>query len=381
MPLGSIFKIKLRVDRYANIDGMRAVAALLVVSSHYSRNVLIMFGETTGPSLVTAMGDIGVQIFFCITGFLFTRKALAGPIDVPQFISSRVRRIAPLYLVCMTLGLMLASYTALQLNYHQSFHLLDVLSAYGSGFLGDPIGKFSGVPLASIIGQVWTLHWEWLFYLCVPFLAAILARPKWLAMLALFVILCSIYREKLVTQQIWMFFIPGAVTALFAERVRIGTAWQVLLLVLGILTFGISIFSNLASHGSEEFVLCVVGFPALVFGHKAMLSTKPLRILGEVSYSIYLIHLFLPAVFWIIVMHVAPLDFASPLSRLHLAILMAPWLFPICFLSYALIERPFMANRQKEVARPFFTPDSTGQRSSFRQIHTPDQPVSRLAED
>jgi peptidoglycan/LPS O-acetylase OafA/YrhL len=349
--VGWLSKMELREGPYAHLDGLRAIAALLVVCSHYSKSLMVMMGTTDFPPVVTAFGDIGVQIFFCLTGFLFTHKALEGPVEIPKFIASRVRRIVPLYLVCMTAGILLVNQIRLMTPGHESFHLVDVLYAYGTGFTGYPVGNVSGVALNGVMGQVWTLHWEWMFYLCVPFLAAILAVRSWTVALVVFVVGCAVYQSA-ITGKMWLFFIPGVVSAIVARWVKIGALAQFVLLAIGAYAFWSSITGALPSYGTKELALCAIGFPALLFGHKWVLSIRPLRILGEVSYSIYLVHLLVAGVFWFIVNYISPESFGLQQPKFELAAVVGPWLFPVAFLTYALIERPFMRAKKTAKADP-----------------------------
>src|SRR6185312_4896269 len=86
-------------DRVASLTGIRAVAALLVVGTHAA--------YTTGKyshgylGLVSSRMEIGVPIFFVLSGFLLFRPwvksvATAGPEpSVRRYAWHRVRRIMP----------------------------------------------------------------------------------------------------------------------------------------------------------------------------------------------------------------------------------------------------------------------------------------------
>jgi peptidoglycan/LPS O-acetylase OafA/YrhL len=81
-----------------DIDGMRAVAVMLVLIFHFS--------------LVTAAkaGFLGVDIFFVISGFLITtilrRQLDTGTFYLGAFYLNRIRRLAPALLVVLLLTMM-----------------------------------------------------------------------------------------------------------------------------------------------------------------------------------------------------------------------------------------------------------------------------------
>jgi peptidoglycan/LPS O-acetylase OafA/YrhL len=98
-------EIKAKPNVIPQLDGLRAFAALLVVFSHTEKVGL----PTVFPSLT---GGFGVMLFFMLSGFLMGYLYLQKPIDRPaigHYISARVARIAPIYLLSVTLAY-IASY-------------------------------------------------------------------------------------------------------------------------------------------------------------------------------------------------------------------------------------------------------------------------------
>jgi len=100
------------------IDGLRGVAAACVALNHAPfilDSLMIMpkvfYMAADGASTPILFGALGVQIFFCITGLLFTGKILSDkPIDWTDFYTKRVRRIVPAYLVAVTVAIMVAAW-------------------------------------------------------------------------------------------------------------------------------------------------------------------------------------------------------------------------------------------------------------------------------
>ena len=79
----------------ADIDGLRAIAVLMVLVFHFD---LLPFGRA---------GFIGVDVFFVISGFLITsivnRQLDAGQFSLKNFYLSRIRRLAPALFVTLIL--------------------------------------------------------------------------------------------------------------------------------------------------------------------------------------------------------------------------------------------------------------------------------------
>ena len=100
--------------RFPSLDGLRAVAILLVVQAHVAGGRYSLPGLGTGHfPLRFAYGHLGVQIFFVISGFLITTLLLQeqdkqGRISLKQFYIRRALRILPASYVFMLVLIILA---------------------------------------------------------------------------------------------------------------------------------------------------------------------------------------------------------------------------------------------------------------------------------
>lgn len=109
------FPIRVR-GRIPSLDGLRAVAILLVIQSHLAggRYSLLNLGTGHFPFRF-AYGNLGVRIFFVISGFLITTLLLQeqnrqGRISIKQFYIRRALRILPasyvfMLVLCIVAGL------------------------------------------------------------------------------------------------------------------------------------------------------------------------------------------------------------------------------------------------------------------------------------
>ncbi|SQD97069.1 Acyltransferase 3 [Parafrankia sp. Ea1.12] len=156
---------------FAGFDGLRAIAALLVLVVHVSFNS----GLTTGNSIgvYTARGEIGVAVFFLISGFLLYRPfAVAhlsgrGAPDAAGFYIRRLLRIIPLYWLALAVALNVVPND--KMGVHGFAGLLQT-AFFMQGYRQH--WAIQGLT------QAWTLNVEFAFYISVPFYAWLLVRRR-----------------------------------------------------------------------------------------------------------------------------------------------------------------------------------------------------------
>jgi len=157
----------------AVLDGVRAIACLVVMSYHIS-----LIGNDThlwdpfSPShplfgAVVYAGAMGVTLFFVLSGFLlfmpYAKALLSEKANWPlarSFYLRRAFRIIPAYYVCLFL-LIFLSHT----EYLQPAHWAD-LGLFLAFFMESGPSTYQ-----KINGPFWTLGVEWQFYMLLPLLA------------------------------------------------------------------------------------------------------------------------------------------------------------------------------------------------------------------
>jgi peptidoglycan/LPS O-acetylase OafA/YrhL len=149
-------------------DGLRAIAAITVVLHHASFPTAKMINGRLAPYFTHL--DIGVAVFFLISGFLlyrpFVAAAFAGRAapSVRRFFRRRLLRIFPAYwlaLVCIIAFFGLQMPVAGPRSYLEYFTLLQVY---------DPARATGG------LAQAWTLSIELSFYAFLPLYACTMRR-------------------------------------------------------------------------------------------------------------------------------------------------------------------------------------------------------------
>ena len=148
-------------SRYAHIDSLRAIAALLVVWMHTSE----IFVKVAAPGISNSLfgiahtldfGRIGVVAFFAVSGFVIPSSLsgdrLSGSLS---FAIKRFFRLYPLYWLSIPFGLLTTWYL-----WGKEISLATIL--WNLTMVQEALG------FTSVQGQYWTLQTELVFYgLCV----------------------------------------------------------------------------------------------------------------------------------------------------------------------------------------------------------------------
>lgn len=152
--------------RFPLFDGLRALAALSVLVYHVGFYSRANEGEA-GLSPYFARLNVGVAVFFVISGFLLYRPLLHGriagrPVRIRDYARRRVLRIVPAYWVALTV-------LAIVLG------LPDVFTGRWWVYYG--FGQDYSIHTETLgIGPAWSLGAEAAFYVVLPFLSLGLAR-------------------------------------------------------------------------------------------------------------------------------------------------------------------------------------------------------------
>jgi peptidoglycan/LPS O-acetylase OafA/YrhL len=158
-------------------DGLRAIAALLVITVHasfiagFTTRTKASGGYASVWGAYTARGEIGVAVFFLISGFLLYRPfALARlegrpPAPLGGYLIRRALRIVPLYWVALTVTVAVEGWHVVH-GVPGFLECAFFLQAY------DARWALQGVT------QAWTLDIEVAFYVMVPVWAWLLRRRQ-----------------------------------------------------------------------------------------------------------------------------------------------------------------------------------------------------------
>lgn len=341
-----------------DIQALRALAVLLVLAFHL------------WPRRMPG-GYVGVDVFFVISGYLITghlaREAAAGGISLRRFWIRRARRLLPSSLLVLGLSA-LATFAWLPKHaWEQTFREIGAAVLYVQNWVlaSDAVDYLASTNQPSIVQHYWTLSMEEQFYIALPLLlaGALAARmkpariPLALGVIAVASFAWSVHltgRNQAVayfvtTTRAWEFAVGGILATAgwrAPERLRGPAVWSGLAMIVAA---GLAFDERTAFPGSVA-ALPVVGtllvlWAAVERGLAASLaSLPPARMLGDVSYALYLWH-------WPLIL-LAP-TFLGGYRRWHspviaaLAILLA-WL-TTRYLEQPIRDRPIRAHTGRTV--------------------------------
>ncbi|WP_189443753.1 acyltransferase family protein, partial [Salinicola rhizosphaerae] len=275
-----------------SVQALRALAAWIVVFHHFMQVFYGFDANNWVEYLFSTRGQVGVDIFFIISGFVITVSTRGKSLSMPQFLAHRLVRIVPAYWL----------YTAITATI--IYFASSVMPDYGlslSGLIKSlffiPAENPAGYGYYPILPVGWTLNFEMLFY--VVFAASLMLKVKWqlwAVVLAIVIIntlfahqpfISSFYEDPIIFE----FLLGMGIGVLYSRHgIPSGRWWPMALALASAAT----ILGFNDPSGVLRFVawglpsaLLVIAFIAMEprLGHNRIIKA-----MGDWSYSTYLLH-------------------------------------------------------------------------------------------
>lgn len=280
--------------RIRTLDGLRGIAAVLVVISHLANAGYLPLALGQG------LGQIGVCLFFMLSGFLMAQIYLPTPLTgaaLRRYGMARVARVLPLYLsvIALSVGLLMTAGTT-------PYGIADVPTALSSALMLHAPTILWSVPVELQYYLLFVLIWATPPGTRPAMIAALVVVQAALA-IALYHAGGSTYVLPFWLQT----FLIGHLIATCQTRVASPRLWAaigwVILIVLPLVPpevrrgLGLPVppvFADPVAHLIPALVLVLAVRSAGPFRY---LSAPPLVWLGQISFGIYLLHW--PLLVWV----------------------------------------------------------------------------------
>ena len=286
---------------YPQLDGLRALAILLVLMNH-----MLDLKLPGVVAYVASLGWMGVDVFFVLSGFLITKILLSskpGPRAFGLFVLRRTLRTWPLYFTVLFIAWLILRHdpSGIETNWLQHVFFLQ---------------NYTPWFITRTLGPTWSLCIEEHFYFIWPFFVFLLPRRVLFWVLPALFFMLPVVRywglhQAFTFKQLYtetQFHLDGLVAGSFvavlisryALRPRT-VSW------IGAVCFAMGIGTAFAGFRHSWDIMfgqnVVFGFTSLAIGFAGLLllllrneasflinvfSIRPLRYIGRISYGIYL---------------------------------------------------------------------------------------------
>jgi len=310
-------------------------------------------------------GYVGVDVFFVISGYLISRLLLAdvdrGELSLKRFYARRILRIAPalfVTLICTALVFFVLFPPVWSRNLLIS--LVSAVLSLSNIWFYSTVDYFANNASSPVL-HTWSLAVEEQFYLCIPLLLLLVSRNGWtrfkvpiFAVLFTVSLIASVAAAEGSTQS--SYFLPwlrawellcGALLAC----ARLEVVPRMLKPVISAIGIAMVLLACVFYNDATPFpgytaLLPCMGATAVIAGAggggiaNRILQTGPMRWIGKISYSLYLVH-------WPLVC-AAGLTVTLHPYKVKAAVIMMSFL--LAWLSWRYVETPFrrMAGRTAE---------------------------------
>lgn len=289
-----------QVFRLHNLDYLRGLAAFGIMLYHYFS---WSQGKFTAETFMGRLGIYGVSIFYVLSGltlyYVYFNKMVFSSQGIKSFFQKRILRIFPLLWLVTIVAVVLSR---------------KLPNPYD--FILNITGLFGFIKWDTYFSPgVWSIGNELVFYTLFPFFI-LFAKSNKLIMALLSVVLFILYlyfcffslTPSLSLSEQWstyinplnqaFLFLGGFLIGLFFHKIRIDN-----IIAVGLLLLGLGLF--ILTPVSGDPINLVTGWHRLIFTFSSFLIClgfykftlefpnaihKPLVLLGETSYSLYLLH-------------------------------------------------------------------------------------------
>jgi peptidoglycan/LPS O-acetylase OafA/YrhL len=283
------------------MEGLRGLAVSLVFLVHYVALIRPWIAGHDGLNAVAGamhtVGNAGVDLFFVLSGYLIYGSLISRSQPFGRFIKRRIQRLYPAFTVVFLI------YVALSYAF-PSENKIPAGTGAAIGYLIQNFLLLPGIfPIEPMITVAWSLSYEMAFYFAIPALIGLLGLRKreprtrllWFALLVAIVVAASINAGPVQL----VLFVAGMALFELINSLKMRTPSNLagaLALVGGLAAttlpldgpVGFTIRTLVLAMAFS--IVCLVCFCRTAGWFARSFTWVPLRWLGNMSYSYYLLH-------------------------------------------------------------------------------------------
>ncbi len=296
-------------NRLAAMEGMRGLSIILVFFVHFGGMIAPWTPENTITGQMAArltwMGHTGVDLFFVLSGFLIYSALIRKPRPYRDFLARRVQRLYPAFLAVF------AIYLALSFVFPEHGKIPSQFIPGATYVIVNLLLLPGLLPLEPMITVTWSLSYEIGFYTALPGIIGGLRLRKRDTLFRVFVVAALGALIVVAIPRVFRIamFATGILLAELSPRYAGrntgplmdfvgGTAFLLVLPTAGVLLEQIWLHGARAPWAPTLYILVMsaAALPLCLgsFYGRGLLnrffSLTPLRLLGNMSYTYYLIH-------------------------------------------------------------------------------------------
>jgi len=322
-------------NKIKSIIAIRAVAVLLVMLCHFFSETALDVHSDQLKEITSTLGHIGVTLFFIVSGFVLPYSMYKVDFEfrtIPRYLFRRAVRIEPPYIASIVLVLICMCAKDLigqTVNYTSNAEAVFTQLLYLNDILG--------LPWLNVV--YWTLALEFQFYLLIGLLFPLIKKFASSKLSLALLMLCSL--KILATDNIWItYYLPFFVIGFSACSFKLNKIKLNQLIILGGCCIVINFYNNNGLYSIMD-ILTVIIF-MVMYGFENKRFSRSLLFIGEISYSIYLIHNIIVAGICIL----NPLNIGLKWRVVLSAISLVGAVYP-SYLFYKFVEKPFHKEAKK----------------------------------
>ena len=296
---------------FPELDGLRFFAFLLVFMNHHP-----LFTKIPYLTFLHSYGWIGVDLFFVLSAFLFTKLLIAEfyktkTVNFKKFYIRRIFRIWPIYFLLVIFSIVLYLFLKKSIDTNIGFRIFGLFT-----FTDNIMSALHGYNPLPYTAHLWTIAYEEQFYVFIPLIIILLVRTtlkRKLISLILIFLMFNVFRFIMIANNathpaIWVLpvthfesILLGIVMGFGGFNFLLKRMSSLVIGLIGILFFVLLLLlpnlENISYWLTLSYTFIGISTSMILFSVlnsaylKKIFSHKIFVFLGKRSYGLYLYHL------------------------------------------------------------------------------------------